>query len=305
MESINYKISGTVFDIQRFSVNDGPGIRTIIFLKGCPLRCAWCSNPESQKKEPDLMYRAGICIHCGRCVSVCKYDAIGPQYENFIDRDKCVKCGECALACPSGALTMKGKEMTVEEVIKIAKKDDSYYFNSGGGITLSGGEALTQPEFAKEIFKAAHAQGWNTAIETEGYVSENVLRDVLPHVDTILLDFKANDPKIHKKWTGVDNALIKNNAKIVQSLGHTIIRIPLIPGVNADKEEFTDMVEYIATLEKIKEVHILPYHRFGENKYNLLGRDYKLEGVQTLDEEYVEELKKLVESYGLICKIGG
>ncbi len=305
MESVNYKKSGMVFDTQRFSVNDGPGIRTIIFLKGCPLKCAWCSNPESQRMNPELMYRSIACIGCLRCVEVCKYDAIGPKYERWVNRKKCVNCGECAVACPSGALLMKGRVMTVEEVIKEAKKDDSYYWNSGGGITLSGGEALMQPEFAKEIFKAAHAQGWNTAIETEGYAREEVIRDVIPHVDTVLLDIKANDTDIHKKWTAVDNHLIKENAKIIQELAHTIIRVPTIPGVNADKKEFTDIVKFVAGLGKVKELHILPYHRFGENKYNLLGKDYDLEGVQTLDEEYVEELKKIVEDHGLICKIGG
>lgn len=305
MESINYKKSGMVFDTQRFSVNDGPGIRTIIFLKGCPLRCAWCSNPESQRMNPELMYRSIACIHCLRCVEVCKHDAIGPKYEKWVNREKCVNCGECAIACPSGALLMKGRVMTVEEVIKEAKKDETYYWNSGGGITLSGGEALMQPEFAKELFRAAHAQGWNTAIETEGYAREEVIRDVIPHVDTVLLDIKANNTDIHKKWTAVDNHLIKENAKIIQELAHTIIRVPTIPGVNADKKEFTDIVKFVAGLGKVKELHILPYHRFGENKYNLLGQDYELDGVQTLDEEYVDELKKIVEDHGLICKIGG
>lgn len=305
MESINYKKTGIVFDTQRFSVNDGPGIRTIIFLKGCPLKCAWCSNPESQKMSAELMYRDLLCIHCGRCIEVCKYDAIGSKYESFVNREKCVNCGECALACPSSALVMKGKKMTVEEVIKEAKKDESYYWNSGGGITLSGGEALIQPEFAREIFKAAHAQGWTTALETEGYVKEEVIRDVIPHVDTVLLDIKANDPEIHKKWTAVDNKLIKENAKIIQEISHTIIRVPTIPGVNADKKEFTDIVKFVSSLGKVKELHILPYHRFGENKYKFLGKEYELDGVQTLDEKYIEELKEIVEKYGLICKIGG
>lgn len=305
MESVNYKASGTVFDTQRFSVNDGPGIRTIIFLKGCPLRCAWCSNPESQKMTPELMYRENLCIHCGKCTRVCQYDAIGPQYKYFVDREKCVNCGECALVCPTSALVMKGKTMTVEEVIKIAKKDESYYWNSGGGITLSGGEALTQPKFAKEIFKAAHAQGWNTALETEGYTTEDIIRDVIPHVDTVLLDIKAYHPDIHKKWTGVDNENIKKNAKIIQNLAHTIIRVPTIPGVNADKEEFTEIVKFVAGLENVNELHILPYHRYGEAKYKALGMEYPMDGVKTPDDEYIEELKKIVESYGLICKVGG
>lgn len=305
MSSIDYSKEGMVFDIQRYSINDGPGIRTIVFLKGCPLRCAWCSNPESQRRGQELMYRKILCIHCGICIKACKYGAISPENKDWIDREKCVMCGECANACPSSALVVKGQVMSVEEVINELKKDESFYMNSNGGITLSGGEALMQPEFAKELLKACKARGWHSAIETEGYAPKNVIKDVVPYVDLVLLDFKANNDEIHKKYTKVSNELIKKNAKIIQEITHTIIRIPVIPGVNASEEEFRDMVKFVKTLPNINEIHILPYHNLGESKYYLLGRDYELAKVKKLDEEYIEKLKGIVISNGFKCEIGG
>lgn len=305
MDSINYNEKGVVFDIQKYSINDGPGIRTIVFLKGCPLRCIWCSNPESQRKERELMFRKILCIHCGLCIKACKQGALSSDNPDFIDREKCVMCEECANVCPSSALEVKGKIMTVEEVITELKKDEQYYFRSNGGITLSGGETLMQPEFAREIFRACKARGWHTAIETEGYASEEAILEVIPHVDLVLLDIKANNDDIHKKVTGVSNELIKKNAKLIQSISNTIIRVPTIPDINADEKEFGDIVNFVITLPNIRELHILPYHNYGEGKYDLLGREYKLSGIKKLDDEQVEKLKKLVESNGLICQVGG
>lgn len=305
MDSIDYKKQGVVFDIQRYSINDGPGIRTIVFLKGCPLRCAWCSNPESQHKNRELLYRKMLCIHCNLCIKACKQNALSPENENFVDRQKCILCEDCANICPTGSLEIKGDNMTVEEVINELKKDESYYHRSNGGITLSGGEALMQADFCKELLKACKARGWHTTIETEGYASKDAIEKVIPFIDLVLLDFKANDDNIHQKWTKVSNKLIKENAKLIQDISETIIRIPTIPGVNADVDEFEDMIKFIKTLDKIKEVHILPYHNYGQKKYELLGRDYKLKDVESPDDEHVEKLKKLVESYGLRCEIGG
>ncbi|MCI5642839.1 MAG: glycyl-radical enzyme activating protein [Peptoniphilus sp.] len=305
MDSINYNEKGVVFDIQRYSINDGPGIRTIVFLKGCPLRCIWCSNPESQRREKELMFRRILCIHCGLCIKACKQGALDANNLNFIDRDKCIMCEECANVCPSSALEVKGKEMTVAEVIEELKKDEKYYISSNGGVTLSGGEAMMQVGFAKEIFRACKARGWHTAIETEGYVSEEAIREVIPHVDLVLLDMKANNDEIHKKATGVSNKLIKKNAMLIQSLSETIIRVPTVPGVNADMKEFGDIVSFVKTLPNVRELHILPYHNYGEGKYYLLGRDYELSNLEKLDNEYVDKLKKFVESNGLVCQVGG
>ena len=305
METINYGAKGIVFDIQRFSIHDGPGIRTIIFLKGCPLRCRWCSNPESQKMKPELMYRSDQCIRCGSCFKVCKVGAINLGKEYIVDREKCTSCGECVLVCPGSALLMKGKTMTVEEVIKEARKDSIQYYRSDGGITLSGGEALVQSEFAKELFKACKAQGWHTAVETEGYTNEEVIRDVMPYVDLVMLDIKSVDPKKHVEFTGVDNKTILRNAKIIQEITNTVIRIPVIPEFNASREEITDIIKFVKTLPNVKKVHLLPYHRYGENKYKLLNREYEMKDTKELSDDYKSELKQIVESYGLECQIGG
>ena len=305
METINYGAKGIVFDIQRFSIHDGPGIRTIIFLKGCPLRCRWCSNPESQKMKPELMYRSDQCIRCGSCFKVCKVGAINLGKEYIVDREKCTSCGECVLVCPGSALLMKGKTMTVEEVIKEARKDSIQYYRSDGGITLSGGEALVQSEFAKELFKACKAQGWHTAVETEGYTNEEVIGDVMPYVDLVMLDIKSVDPKKHVEFTGVDNKTILKNAKIIQEITNTVIRIPVIPEFNASREEITDIIKFVKTLPNVKKVHLLPYHRYGENKYKLLNREYEMKDTKELSDDYKSELKQIVESYGLECQIGG
>ena len=305
METINYGAKGIVFDIQRFSIHDGPGIRTIIFLKGCPLRCRWCSNPESQKMKPELMYRSDQCIRCGSCFKVCKVGAINLDKEYIVDREKCTSCGECVLVCPSSALLMKGKTMTVEEVIKEARKDSIQYYRSDGGITLSGGEALVQGEFAKELFKVCKAQGWHTAIETEGYANEEVIRDVMPYVDLVMLDIKSVDHKKHMEFTGVDNETILKNARIIQEITNTVIRIPVIPEFNSSREEITDIIKFVKTLPNIKKVHLLPYHRYGENKYKLLNREYEMKDTKELSDDYKNELKQIVESYGLECQIGG
>ncbi len=305
MESINYSIKGTVFDIQRYSIHDGPGIRTILFLKGCPLRCKWCSNPESQSYNPEVMYRKELCIGCGRCQKTCKVNAISSNNQYWVDRSICTSCGECALVCPSGALVMKGKMMTVEEVIKEVKKDETQYYRSGGGVTLSGGETLTQPKFAKEVFKACKAQGWHTAIETEGYVTEDIVKDVMPYVDLALLDLKSFDTDLHKLFTNVNNDRIKKNARIIQDITETVIRVPVIPGFNANEKEIGKIAEFAAGLPNVRELHILPYHNFGESKYECLGRTYEMHGTETPSNDFMLGLKKIVESYGLNCIIGG
>lgn len=306
MNSVDYSAKGTVFDIQRYSIHDGPGIRTIVFLKGCPLRCKWCSNPESQSYAPDLMYRKVMCIGCKRCIAVCKQHAIAETNPHWVDREKCNLCGECALVCPSSALQMKGEEMTVQDVIKEVRKDETQYYRSGGGITLSGGETLTQPVFAREIFKACHAQGWHTAIETEGYVGEDIIRDVVPHIDLVLLDIKSLNPEQHKKFTGVDNAIILKAARLIQTLTDVIVRVPVVPGFNATEEDIDKIATFVKNeMPRVKEIHLLGYHNYGQGKYELLGRKYELEGTPKNSEETMNKFKAIVESKGLTCVIGG
>lgn len=305
MDAVNYELKGIVFNMQRFSVHDGDGIRTIVFLKGCPLRCKWCSNPESQTLNPVLLFNSAECIHCGRCINVCKQGAISPENPGLIDRSKCKSCGECAAVCPSGALTLKGKYMTVAEVIKELKKDAVTFRRSGGGITISGGEGLVQHDFATELLKACQMQGWTTAIETTGYASAEVIEQVFPYVNTALLDIKSMDPVKHKENTGVDNELILKNARRISEITKTIIRVPVIPGFNHTAEDARKIAEFAKTLDKVDTVHLLPYHSLGSNKYNLLGREYDMGDTSNLHGEDLKKMEQEVLKTGLNCIIGG
>ena len=305
MDSINYNLAGTVFDIQRFSLHDGPGIRTIVFLKGCPLSCKWCSNPESQNRKPVIMYKPGDCLHCGRCITACKLGAISPDNKTYIDRERCTACGECVNACPAGALVLKGKNMTVQQVIRELKKDATTYRRSGGGITLSGGEPLVQHEFAAELLKACKAQGWHTAMETTGVGSQEAIETVIPYVDLVLLDLKHMDREQHRTFTGVGNELVQKNALRISEISGTVVRVPVVPGFNYSVEAIEAIVRFAKTLMGVRTIHLLPYHSFGENKYGLLGQDYQLKDIKPLHPEDLEECKKIVESLGFQCVIGG
>ncbi|MDY3371668.1 MAG: glycyl-radical enzyme activating protein [Terrisporobacter othiniensis] len=305
MDSINYNMTGTVFDMQRFSLHDGPGIRTIVFLKGCPLHCRWCSNPESQNNSPIVMYKKSDCFKCGRCISVCKVGAISFDNETHINREKCTGCGECTNVCPSGALVLKGKTMTIQQAIKELKKDATIFRRSNGGVTLSGGEPLVQHEFASQLLLACKSQGWSTAIETTGFGSSEAIEKVIPYVDTVLLDIKHIDPYTHKKFTGISNEVILKNAKRISQITKTVVRVPIIPGFNYSYKDIEDIAKFVKTLNNVDTIHLLPYHTFGENKYDLLGIEYTLDGLKRLSKEDLNEHKKIVESYGIKCIIGG
>lgn len=304
--NVDYSATGVVFDIQRFSIHDGPGIRTIVFLKGCPLSCKWCCNPESQKLRPVIMYQPEKCLHCGRCISVCKHGAISPQNPNFVDRDKCVGCGECANICPSGALTLKGRTMNVQQVIKELKKDATNYRRSGGGITLSGGEPMVQHSFATQLLKACKSQGWHTAIETTGFTTnKDVIEEMFPYIDLVLMDMKCMNDEIHKKYTGVSNRVILENGVRISQITKTVVRVPTIPGVNATEENFEKLCQYVKTLNGIDTIHVLPYHTYGENKYGLLGQDYEMQETRALTPQEIDTFKGIIEKNGFKCVIGG
>lgn len=305
MDTINYCMEGLVFDIQRFSVHDGPGIRTIVFLKGCPLSCKWCSNPESQSLKPVVMYQEMNCIHCGRCIAACKKEAISINNKDFINRDICTACGECVNVCPASALALKGRKMTVEQVIKELKKDATNYRRSGGGITLSGGEPLVQSDFSMELLKACKAQGWHTAIETTGYGTSEAIEKVFPYIDLVLMDIKNINSDIHKEYTGVSNEIILNNALRISQITQMVIRVPVIPEFNSSEKSIFDICSFAKTLNNIETVHLLPYHTYGENKYKLLGRDYLMKEERNLNSDEIEKLEKIVESQGFSCIIGG
>lgn len=306
MATVNYQEKGVVFDIQRFSVNDGPGIRSIVFLKGCPLSCLWCCNPESQRIEPDVMYDQKKCIGCGKCTKVCAQGAIGPDNPAWIDRRKCVGCGECVNVCPTGALSLKGEVMSINEIIQVLRRDAHYFRQSGGGVTVSGGEPLTQWKFTTELLKACKAQGWETAIETTGLGTEEAIESVIPYVDLVLLDCKSTDPEVHKRVTGVSNEKIReNSAKIAAMANKVIMRVPTIPTVNATEEEFHRIAEFAKSLH-IDTVHVLPYHTLGESKYEMLGKAYEMGyEIKSLPREEAVIYQRILQSHGLNSVVGG
>ena len=306
MASVNYKAEGIVFDIQRFNVHDGPGIRTVVFLKGCPLTCLWCSNPESQKLDPEIMHQQDQCISCGKCLHACKYGAVTQERLGTVDRNKCVGCGECANICPTGALVLKGESMTVEQVIQALKKDYVLYRKSGGGVTLSGGEPLVQWKFTTELLKACKAQGWHTAMETSAFCSEEAIESVFPFLDLTLLDIKSMDDHTHKAATGVTTEKILQNAVRIAQLSKVIIRVPVIPSINATEEDLQRICDFTKKLKDVDTIHLLPYHAYGENKYELLGLDYPMGmDFKPLDQEDLAGLRNFVENQGLKAQIGG
>ncbi|MGG5215963.1 glycyl-radical enzyme activating protein [Rahnella variigena] len=305
MNKVDYEMEGVLFNIQRYSLHDGPGIRTIPFFKGCPLSCKWCSNPESQRPQPELIFKKSDCIRCGKCIEACKQQALSVSNAFFIDRERCIQCGKCTQVCPTQALEMKGKRMTIADVMRELQKEENLYRRSGGGITLSGGEPLAQPDFARELLKACKEKGWHTAIETTGFTTPEVIADVFPYVDLALTDIKAINPAVHLANTGIENSQILENLLRISFLTKTIVRIPVIPGVNDNPEEIHNIAEFARLMSNVDTLHLLPYHSFGENKYGLLGRIYPMGEADSIAESKMELLKREVESSGFHCHIGG
>lgn len=287
--------SGIIFNIQNFSVHDGPGIRTIIFLKGCPLNCLWCANPESQCQNYELAYRIQKCIGCGLCKDKCRKNAISIDNNKVsIDDKLCNKCFDCVDSCPSKALHVIGERKTVEEVLDIVEQDSIFYVNSEGGLTLSGGEPLLQSEFAISILKEAKYRRINCAIETSGYVRWEVLNEACKYLDYVLYDIKSMDTKKHKQFVGTSNELILENfQKMCKQFKDLpiLVRTPVIPGFNDEKEEIQKVYDFIKQFQNVK-YELLPYHRLGEPKYKSLGREYPL-GEIKLDIEKFNMLKQL------------
>ncbi len=267
-------LKGLVFDIQRFSVHDGPGIRTTVFLKGCPLRCAWCHNPESQSGEPVLAFYPARCIGCGACVSVCPNRCQSLEgTAHGIRRADCKVCGACAEACYSGALALIGNTMTVSQVMEEVMADRLFYEVSGGGMTVSGGEPMAQPAFTLGLMKAAKAQGSHTCLDTCGYCAPEHLVNAVPYTDTFLFDLKA-PADIHEHWTGVPLAPILRSLHALDDAGGDItLRCPLIPGVNTNRNHLEHVARIAATLKHITAIHIVPYHAVGLSKCEAIGRE--------------------------------
>jgi len=300
--------AGIIFNIQRFSIHDGPGIRTTIFFKGCPLHCLWCDNPEGQKATPEMVFWKERCIRCETCVGICPYNAIktASRASKTIVKDRCTVCGRCLDTCYSRALEQIGKYVTVDEVLEEVDRDRIFFEASGGGVTASGGEPAAQPEFVTELFRRCKEKQIHTAIETCGYAEWSILENVLRYTDLVLYDIKDIDPLRHKKFVGVQNDLILENAKKISSmLIPMVVRIPVIPGYNDREDNIEATRRFISELRGVKKVNLLPYHRFGEAKYKRLGLKYRLKGLEPPREEHLQSIKEKMGSIGIEVKIGG
>jgi pyruvate formate lyase activating enzyme len=300
------EIKGCIFNIQRYSIHDGPGIRTTVFLKGCPLRCYWCQNPESHKERPEIYYDKHLCTACGKCVATCPTGAsILSGNHLLIDRNKCIACGKCVEVCPNEARRIIGKYARVGEVLEEIKKDEIFFRKSGGGVTISGGEPLFQAEFTINLLKSCRQHDIHTALDTSGYAEWNTLRRVLDYCDLVLYDLKHIDPRQHVKYTGVSNRLILDNAKRIAGICPMWVRLTVVPGYCNDSiETIKATADFItAELGRSIKVCLLPYHRLGEVKYERLGR--KATSIQPPDEEDITKYREVFESYGFDTQIGG
>ncbi len=313
---IDFSPRGLVGDIDHFAVHDGPGIRTAVYLKGCQLRCSWCHSPETQSFSPELLFLPQKCNACGRCLEVCAQDALTPVDDRpadggvpgcrvAIDWQRCTHCGACAAVCFTGALKIAGTWMTAGEVLSQVEKDQPFFAASGGGVTLTGGEATAQPVFARQFLAGCRALGIHTALETNGCVSWQVFQDLIPVVDLFLYDIKHMDDASHSRLTGVSNRLpLENLRRLAGLCAAIIVRVPCIPGLNDDAINIDATAAY-ARQVGVKTIHLLPYNASAGAKYAWLGRNYSLPDWQSQSSEKMDELAGICRSYGLSVEIGG
>jgi len=303
---------GRLFNIQKFSINDGPGIRTLIFFKGCPLHCSWCSNPESQKRTCELMHYEQHCALCGKCGEVCPLGNIELVEDlsgvmRRIDRKKCKGCGECVKVCPNDALKLAGFEMTIDEVFSVILQDYLFYLNSNGGVTLGGGEPTMQPKFALALLEKCRQNSLHTAIETCGHTGWNVLESLAEYLDLVFYDIKLMDPDKHSAYAGVSNEKILTNLiRLLEKDVSIIIRVPIVTGVNDDKENIVDTMRFLKKHDRrhvIERVELVRYHKLGVNKYRALGRTYGLGDRPRPSSAFLKEAELLVRSFGFKSRI--
>jgi pyruvate formate lyase activating enzyme len=299
--------TGIVFDIKKFSIHDGPGIRTTVFLKGCPLSCLWCHNPESQTMGREQIYRGNRCIHCGACLEACAQAAIFWDGDRpATEGERCVLCGACVEVCYAEAREIVGREMTVAQVMTQIERDVAFYDESGGGATFSGGEPLMQPGFLLELLRSCKGQAIHTALDTCGYAPWETLDRVRNYVDLFLYDLKLMDGTRHREFTGVSNELILSNLRALSERRHEIhLRVPIIPGTNDDRDSIHQIGAFAATLPLLPQVQLLPYHHTAADKYARLERPYAFPEMRPPTEEQMRELAQVLEDLGFQVKIGG
>jgi pyruvate formate lyase activating enzyme len=301
--------SGMAFDIRRYSVHDGPGIRTTVFFKGCPARCAWCHNPESQRFEAEIMHWPGRCVSCGHCVAVCPSGAIAMSPSGpVIHRDRCAACGRCADACSHQAMTLVGREMTVTEVMAELERDRVFYDRSGGGVTFSGGEPLAQPGFLAELARECKQRDLHTCVDTSGIAPRSAVLAAAPWVDLWLYDLKTADAAAHSEGVGQCQRRVVANLQELSRMGAAIaIRVPVVPGFNDDESSMHAIAQIITGLEGRRplRVHLLPYHAMGVDKYSRLGKDYTLPDIDVPSPSRMTELAQVFSRAGFDVKTGG
>ncbi|HTP66445.1 MAG TPA: glycyl-radical enzyme activating protein [Geobacteraceae bacterium] len=304
------ELTGLVTDFQKFSIHDGPGIRTIVFLKGCPLHCRWCSNPETIFPRPEIMLIPHNCIGCGRCMEECPQKCIDSTDDRVagIDREKCLlpECGRCQRICNANAINISGRFLTVAQVMEVVERDREFYERTGGGVTFSGGEPFAQPNFLRELALAAKTRHLHTAVETCGFATWETIESVLGFLDLFLFDIKHMDPERHLCGTGVPNVLILENLKRIDTTGTPIrVRLPLIPGFNDSDDNMRATASFAAGLASLQALDILPYHRMGEPKWGQLDRTYALHGVPPHGREQIFALADIAREYGIEVTVGG
>lgn len=300
-------LEGKIYNIMKYSIHDGPGIRTTLFLKGCPLKCLWCHNPESQETKDQLMLFPNRCIGCKVCIEMCKEGAICEVEGRVItDKSKCVDCCHCTHECYADARVKEGRTITIEEAKKEILSDKNFYQESGGGLTISGGEPLMQSHFLIGLLKEMKKEDIHTTVDTCGYVPEKTIIKASKYTDLFLYDLKHMDSNKHKEYTGVPNELILNNLKTLSTLGKKIIiRIPIIPGFNDGQKDLEAFRDFIKTLDSRTEVNLLPYHKIGQEKYKRLGKPYKMPDIEEPSEDLMKGILNTLKDCGTTIKVGG
>lgn len=293
-------VAGTIFQVQRWSIQDGEGIRSTVFLKGCPLRCRWCANPESWRGDPEVMFFRERCTGCGRCVEVCGHGAavMADGVAGGGTREKCRGCGQCCAVCPGGARKLIGSVVTVDDVMRVISRDAVFYRESGGGVTFSGGEPFAQPEFLRQLVTACNRLGIDTAVETSGCFEWDEVKDIVEKLDAVFIDIKHMDDAVHRRLTGAGNRLIlENAARIARLKPGTIVRVPLIAGINDDERNIRELGEFLRAQAPVKGVEFLPYHDYGQAKWDAVGA-----AAQTFaapDAARIAAVKKIIADYGI------